>query len=186
MLTLPETPRWLAGHGRMAEAGAVLRRLRGTGDIEAELGELRTDLLREGALPSWRELLSPAVRLPLIIGVGLAIFQQITGINTVIYFAPTIFQAAGLSSASAAISGDRRGRGRQCRHDPGRDPADRQRRPAHPALDRAARHGGLPASARPGLCHRRAPRGRWAGSRPSASPPMSASSPSASGRCSGC
>ncbi len=104
MLTLPETPRWLAGHGRLAEAGAVLRRLRGIGgDIEAELGELRTDLLREGSLPSWRELLSPAVRLPLIIGVGLAIFQQITGINTVIYFAPTIFQAAGLSSASAAI-----------------------------------------------------------------------------------
>ena len=103
MLTLPETPRWLAGHGRMEEAGAVLRRLRGLGDIEAELSELRTDLLREGSLPSWRELLSPNVRLPLIIGVGLAIFQQITGINTVIYFAPTIFQAAGLSSASAAI-----------------------------------------------------------------------------------
>ena len=43
------------------------------------------------------------MRLPLIVGVGLAAFQQVTGINTVIYFAPTIFQAAGLSSASASI-----------------------------------------------------------------------------------
>ena len=39
----------------------------------------------------------------MIVGIGLAIFQQVTGINTVIYFAPTIFQASGLSSASAAI-----------------------------------------------------------------------------------
>src|SRR5262249_8722689 len=68
-----------------------------------ESGRLRTALRGEGQLPSWRELLNPAVRLPLVIGVGLAIFQQITGINTVIYFAPTIFQAAGLSSASSAI-----------------------------------------------------------------------------------
>jgi MFS family permease len=43
------------------------------------------------------------MRLPMVIGVGLAIFQQATGINTVIYFAPVIFQAAGLSSAAAAI-----------------------------------------------------------------------------------
>jgi MFS transporter, SP family, galactose:H+ symporter len=103
MLVLPETPRWLAGHGRLEEAKAVLRRLRGTGDIEAEFSELRTDLRREGRLPGWQELLSPTVRTPLIIGVGLAIFQQVTGINTVIYFAPTIFQSAGLSSASSAI-----------------------------------------------------------------------------------
>jgi sugar porter (SP) family MFS transporter len=104
MLVLPETPRWLAGHGHMAEAGAVLRRLRGaTSEAEAELTELRTDLRREGQLASWRELLNPVVRGPLIIGVGLAIFQQITGINTVIYFAPVIFQAAGISSASSAI-----------------------------------------------------------------------------------
>jgi sugar porter (SP) family MFS transporter len=103
MLVLPETPRWLAGHGHLEEAGKVLRRLRGTDDIGAELAELRTDLRREGRLPGWGELLDPVVRRPLIVGIGLAIFQQVTGINTVIYFAPTIFQAAGFSSASAAI-----------------------------------------------------------------------------------
>ena len=41
--------------------------------------------------------------MPIVVGIGLAVFQQVTGINTVIHFAPTIFQASGLSSASAAI-----------------------------------------------------------------------------------
>jgi len=104
MLVLPESPRWLAGHGRMRDAGAVLRNLRGTTDISDELNTLRTDLAREGRqLASASELLAPRLRRPLIIGIGLAMFQQITGINTVIYFAPTIFQSAGLPSAATSI-----------------------------------------------------------------------------------
>lgn len=105
MLVLPESPRWLAGHQRLPQAEAVLRRLRGAqGDVAGELAALRTDLLREGGqLAPWSALLAPELRPALIIGVGLAMFQQITGINTVIYFAPQIFQAAGLSSASVSI-----------------------------------------------------------------------------------
>jgi SP family galactose:H+ symporter-like MFS transporter len=69
-----------------------------------ELATLRTDLMREGGrLVPWSALLAPRLRPALIVGVGLAMFQQITGINTVIYFAPQIFQAAGLSSASVSI-----------------------------------------------------------------------------------
>ena len=47
--------------------------------------------------------MASSVRPALIIGIGLAIAQQITGINTVIYYAPTIIQSAGISSASGAI-----------------------------------------------------------------------------------
>src|SRR4029077_19597592 len=104
MLILPESPRWLAGHGRMEHAAAALRLLRGGADVSNELSVLRTDIALEGRqLASWGELLSPRLRRPLVIGVGLAIFQQITGINTVIYFAPTIFQSAGLPSAATSI-----------------------------------------------------------------------------------
>ncbi len=103
MLILPESPRWLAGHGRNEAAAAALRRLRPDEDVDAALAELRSDLREEGKLLPWSALLAPRMRMPLTIGMGLAMFQQITGINTVIYFAPQIFQAAGLSSASASI-----------------------------------------------------------------------------------
>ena len=104
MLVLPESPRWLAGHRRLDDAKSVLQRLRGTTDVSDELNSLRTDIIREGRQSAGAaELLAPRLRRPLIIGIGLAMFQQITGINTVIYFAPTIFQSAGLPSAATSI-----------------------------------------------------------------------------------
>ena len=105
MLMLPESPRWLAGHNRMTQAEVVLRRLRTSPtEVSDELATLRTDLRRDGGrLVPCSALLAPRLRPALIVGVGLAMFQQITGINTVIYFAPQIFQAAGLSSASVSI-----------------------------------------------------------------------------------
>jgi sugar porter (SP) family MFS transporter len=105
MPVLPESPRWLAGHNLVAEAEAVLRRLRASSaEAARELASLRTDLRREGGrLVPWSGLLAPHLRPALIMGIGLAMFQQITGTNTVIYFAPQIFQAAGLSSASVSI-----------------------------------------------------------------------------------
>ena len=104
MLLLPETPRWLAGHGHIDKARAALLRLRGSGtNVDDEVRHLRADLKTDTQTKPESRLGHAAARLPLIVGIGLAVFQQVTGINTVIYFAPVIFQASGLSSASAAI-----------------------------------------------------------------------------------
>jgi len=103
MIVLPETPRWLAKRGHLERARQVLARIRGNGQVDAELADIQKTLATSHESGSWSELLSPELRIPLIIGVGLAIFQQVTGINTIIYYAPTIIQQAGISSASGAI-----------------------------------------------------------------------------------
>ena len=101
MIYLPESPRWLVKRGLTEQALEVLRRTREDG-AEAELEAILQSSKAESR-GRWSELFSATVRPALVIGVGLAIFQQITGINTVIYYAPTIIQSAGISSAAVAI-----------------------------------------------------------------------------------
>src|SRR5258706_14281024 len=103
MLYLPESPRWLAKHGQTDKARKILTRIRGGSDVNAEFREIHDTLRQSSERGHWSDLLSPTVRPALIVGIGLAIFQQITGINTVIYYAPTILQSEGISSASVAI-----------------------------------------------------------------------------------
>ncbi len=101
MLPLPDTPRWLVNHNEKDEARKALKRVRGNVDIENELDDIEKSLKEQKT--GRAELFNPMVKPALIIGVSLAIFQQVTGINTVIYYAPIIFQFAGVTSASAAI-----------------------------------------------------------------------------------
>jgi SP family galactose:H+ symporter-like MFS transporter len=71
-----------------------------------EIGPEIADIQQSTGTPSrdWKtELLQPSLRMPLIIGIGLALFQQLSGINTVIYYAPTIFKYAGFQSTGASI-----------------------------------------------------------------------------------
>jgi len=103
MIALPESPRWLAKYLHPDAARAVLVRIRGTGNVDAEFGDILGSLEQAEEQGRWSDLLSPTVRPALVVGIGLAIFQQITGINTVIYYAPTIVLAAGIPSASGAI-----------------------------------------------------------------------------------
>ncbi|PYK12465.1 MAG: MFS transporter [Verrucomicrobia bacterium] len=103
MFFLPETPRWLIRSGHHGVAHRVLVRIRGPADVTVEIEEIKESLRQQVESGQWTDLLHRQVRPALVVGLGLAIFQQITGINTVIYYAPTILQAAGFNSASGAI-----------------------------------------------------------------------------------
>src|SRR6202790_1088007 len=103
MVFLPESPRWLASRGHRDKARAMLAHIRGTQDVGAELQEIESSLAHADERGRLADLLAPSIRPALVVGIGLAIFQQDTGINTVIYFSPLIIQSSGISSASGAI-----------------------------------------------------------------------------------
>jgi sugar porter (SP) family MFS transporter len=98
MFFLPFSPRWLVEQGRDDEARDVLRRIRDADDVDEEIDEIKEVTKEEKSL---RDLLAPNIRPMLIVGLGLAMFQQIVGINTVIYYAPTILTFTGLEAKSA-------------------------------------------------------------------------------------
>ena len=101
MWWLPESPRWLVGQQATDRARAALRRIRGAEDVTAEFAVIQRSLAVQAG--GWSDVFAPSIRPALVVGVGLAIFQQVTGINTVIYYAPMIFGYAGVTSASASI-----------------------------------------------------------------------------------
>ena len=101
LIFIPDSPRWLAGRGNADKARSVLKTIRNQEQVAGELADIQASLGQQKA--DWSELFNPVLRSAMIVGIGLAIAQQITGINTVIYYAPTIFGFAGLSSSSAAI-----------------------------------------------------------------------------------
>ncbi len=102
MFFMPPSPRWLISKGSESKAIKVLKRIRGIENVDKEVNEIEQTLLLENE-GKWSDLLEPKIRSALIIGIGLAAFQQLTGINTVIYYAPTILEFAGLQTATVTI-----------------------------------------------------------------------------------
>src|SRR4051794_7614741 len=101
VLAQQESPHWLIRQGREDEARAVLLRLRDPSEIDAEVAEVKQVAAHRGTM---RDLLDRGVRPALWLGVLLAVFQQITGINTVIYYAPSLLQGAGLGNSAALLA----------------------------------------------------------------------------------
>lgn len=102
LLTIPESPRWLLAHGRPRQGREALERI----SPSAEVDHLINEILHETSTESTniRDLFAPALRGRLVVAVLLAVFQQISGINTVLYYGSLMFsERFANASATAAI-----------------------------------------------------------------------------------
>jgi sugar porter (SP) family MFS transporter len=102
ILTVPESPRWLFAHGRPKDAETVLLSYTDAAGARQFIADIQEGLMTP-VEQRWSALWSPAVRGALFIAVGLTVLQQVTGINTIIYYGPRIFALAGSTSHSSAI-----------------------------------------------------------------------------------
>lgn len=98
---VPESPRWLVSIQQEPKAAAVLLSVRVPAAAEQELNAIRTAM--QSAAVKSSSLFSKALRLPLLTGILLAVFQQFSGINAIIYYGPSIFKAAGIDSSNALL-----------------------------------------------------------------------------------
>ena len=96
-LIMPDTPRWYLRAGRREDARETLAKTIGGRDLDDRLDAIQRDL-SVTANVHWKDVFAPNLRRALWVGVGLAVFQQVTGINAVIYYSDKIFDAVGFTT----------------------------------------------------------------------------------------
>ncbi|WP_155216965.1 sugar porter family MFS transporter [Terrilactibacillus tamarindi] len=105
MYIVPESPRWYASKGKMGAALRVLRKVRQEKRAQAEVIQIRESINKESKVVkvTLRNLNEPWIRRILFLGIGIAIVQQITGVNSIMYYGTIILQNAGFSTKAALI-----------------------------------------------------------------------------------
>ncbi|NCF63035.1 MAG: sugar porter family MFS transporter, partial [Gammaproteobacteria bacterium] len=103
LFSVPESPRWLVMKGRDEKALNIMEKVSGQEEAVKELVAVRSSLRREAGEKQapLKELFQPAMRLVMTIGISVAILQQITGINSVFFYAPMIFEQSGIGTDAA-------------------------------------------------------------------------------------
>ncbi len=103
LFAVPDSPRWLAMRGREEDALHILERVSGPERARADLREIHASISEEAAgdTVELRALFHPSMKLVLTIGISVGILQQITGINSVFFYAPMIFEQSGIGTNAA-------------------------------------------------------------------------------------
>ncbi len=97
--TIPKSPRWLVVNGQEEKAFGILTRIGGTESAAMEINDIKDTMTPEKG--SWRMILEPGVKIAILLGVSLALLQQFTGIDAVIYYGPKILEQAGFELSDA-------------------------------------------------------------------------------------